>query len=97
MHTSPVSLNQSINKEVSVTSVYFRPGRSVKGFPKRMEYEGREYTFIESGLRYLIQKGQQFIEIFDMTDGTRDYRLKFNNEDHIWTLVGVRENHHAIA
>ena len=53
MNTSHVSFNQPtrlpLNREVTVTSVYFRPGRSVKGFPKRMEYEGREYTFIESG------------------------------------------------
>ncbi len=86
-----------INKEVSVTSVYFRPGRHMKGFPKRMEYEGREYTFIESGLRYLVQKGQQLIEIFDMTDGDQDYRLKFDPAAHIWTLIGVKENNHAIA
>lgn len=82
-----------INKEVTVTSVYFRPGRHLKGFPKRMEYDGREYTFVESGLRYLMQKGQQLFEVFDMTDGSQDYRLKFDKQAHIWTLVGVRENH----
>jgi hypothetical protein len=96
MNTSQ-SVRNVINKEVSITSVYFRPGRHLKGFPKRMEYEGREYTFIESGLRYLVQKGQQFIEIFDMTDGFQDYRLKFNPSDHIWTLVGTQENNRAIA
>jgi hypothetical protein len=63
-----------------------------------MEYEGREYTFVESGLRYLIRKGQQLIEVFDMTDGTSDYRLKCDTEAHTWTLVGVREEgHYAIA
>ncbi|HEX8227167.1 MAG TPA: hypothetical protein VF572_04855 [Candidatus Saccharimonadales bacterium] len=86
-----------INEEVSVTSVYFRPGRHLKGFPKRMEYGGREYTFIESGLRYLVRKGQQLIEIFDMTDGTRDYRLKFDTVQQSWTLIGVRENSHVAA
>lgn len=91
------SNRQVINKEVSVTSVYFRPGRHLKGFPKRMEYEGREYTFIESGLRYLVNKGQQLIEIFDMTDGIQNFRLKFNTVDHIWTLVGVQENTPAAA
>lgn len=89
-----------INQEVNVTSVYFRstsPKRHLKGFPKRMEYQGRQYTFIESGLRYLVQKGQQLFEIFDMTDGTRDYRLRFDREQRSWTLVGVRENEHAAA
>ena len=101
MNTSYVSFSQpvstAINQEVNVTGLYFRPGRSVKGFPKRMEYAGREYTFVESGLRYLIQKGQQLIEIFDMTDGERNFRLRFDTEQNLWTLVGVRENHNAVA
>ncbi len=86
-----------INQEVRVTSVYFRPGRHLKGFPKRMEYGGREYTFLESGLRYLVQKGQQLIEIFDMTDGSQDYRLKFDASGQIWTLIGIKEGNHAVA
>lgn len=90
-----------VNKEVSITGLYFRSGRTdnrdIKGYPKRMEYEGREYTFVESGLRYLIQKGQQLIEVFDMTDGTRDYRLKFDTGAHVWTLVGIKEGNHAAA
>lgn len=89
--------NIVINKEVNVTSVYFRPGRHLKGFPKRMEYEGREYTFLESGLRYLVRKGQQLIEIFDMTDGSQNYRLKFDADAQAWTLVGIKEATHALA
>jgi hypothetical protein len=84
---------QLINKEVAVTSVYFRPGRHLKGFPKRMEYEGREYTFLESGLRYLVKKGQELVEIFDMTDGTQNYRLKFDNSQQSWTLIGIKGGH----
>ncbi|HSH17904.1 MAG TPA: hypothetical protein VK978_00825 [Candidatus Saccharimonadales bacterium] len=90
-----------VNKEVSVTGLYFRPSRRderhIKGYPKRMEYEGREYTFVESGLRYLLQKGQQLFEVFDMTDGERDYRLKFDTNANVWTLVGVKESSHAVA
>ncbi len=86
-----------INEEVSITSVYFRPGRHMRGFPKRMEYEGREYTFIESGLRYLIHKGQQLFEVFDMTDGNQNYRLKFDTGENIWTLVGIKEASHVAA
>ena len=90
-----------INQEVAVTGMYFRPARPdkrhIKGYPKRMEYEGREYTFLESGLRYILNKGQQLTEIFDMTDGKRDFRLKFDTAEQTWTLVGVREGFHAIA
>lgn len=101
--TIPTQNRQLINEEINVTGLYFRPSkrdeRNLKGYPKRMEYQGREYTFLESGLRYLIQKGQQLIEVFDMTDGTRDFRLKFDPADHVWTLVGVRDgdNRHAIV
>lgn len=87
----------TINKEVSVTAVYFRGHGAVKSFPKRMEYDGREYTFAESGLRYLIHKGQRLIQIFDMTDGMAHYRLKFNDGDNLWTLVDISETPRAMA
>lgn len=90
-----------VNQEVNVTGLYFRQAptdeRHVKGYPKRMEYQGREYTFVETGLRYLLRKGQQLFEVFDMTDGICDYRLKFDTEAHVWTLVGVKEVYHANA
>lgn len=87
----------TINKEVSVTALYFRNNGNMKSFPKRMEYDGREYTFIESGLRYLVQKGQQLTQIFDMTDGNTNYRLKFNDTDQLWTLVDISESPRAFA
>ncbi len=78
-----------INEEVVITGVYFRNGPELKSFPKRMEFAGSEYTFLESGLRYIIQKGQQFIQVFDMTDGSNRFRLRFDTTEHIWTLVGM--------
>jgi hypothetical protein len=90
-----------INEEVQITGMYFRSAnpddRHIKGYPKRMEYEGREYTFVESGLRYLMRKGQQLVEVFDMTDGIRDFRLKFDSDQHIWTLVGMKEDRNVTA
>ena len=87
----------TVNKEVSVTAMYFRNSGGLKSFPKRMEYDGQEYTFAESGLRYLIHKGQQLTQIFDMTDGMTNYRLKFNNHDNLWTLVDISETPRAFA
>ena len=87
----------TINKEVSVTALYFRGDRSLKSFPKRMEYNGREYTFVESGLRYLIHKGQQLTQIFDMTDGMTNYRLRFDSSQQLWTLVDMSELPRALA
>ena len=87
----------TINKEVAVTAVYFHNSTELKSFPKRMEFEGREYTFIESGLRYLVQKGQRLVQVFDMTDGVADYRLRFDDNQKLWTLVDMSETPRAMA
>ena len=87
----------TLNKEVAVTALYFRGNGRLKSFPKRIEYEGREVTFVESGLRYLVQKGQRLTQIFDMTDGVANYRLKFDNQDKLWTLVDIAESPRAFA
>jgi len=87
----------TINKEVSVTALYFRNNGQMKSFPKRIEFDGREYTFLESGLRFLVQKGQQLTQIFDMTDGSSQFRLKFNDRDQLWTLVDITESPRAFA
>jgi hypothetical protein len=87
----------AVNKEVTVTSMFFRNGRQLQGFPKRIEFDGDERTFVESGFHYLVKKGQRLVEFFDMTDGTSNYRLKFDNGERIWTLVGVSELPRAIA
>ncbi len=79
----------TVSKEVFIPELYFtNDGPNIKSYPRRMEYEGREYTFMD-GLRYLVRKGQQLIQVFDMTDGSRDYRLQFNNSERSWTLVDM--------
>ena len=80
---------QHINKEVNVTAWYFRRKQErFTSYPKRIEYEQREYTFAE-GLRLLIQKGKQVVQLFDMTDGSSNFRLRFDNEQRTWTLVSI--------
>ncbi|HVC36554.1 MAG TPA: hypothetical protein VNE40_03915 [Candidatus Dormibacteraeota bacterium] len=80
-----------INQEVEVTSVYFwnKPGRNcLEGYPRRMVIDDHEYTFLESGIGYLVQKGTALIKLFDMSDGSSTYRLRL--EDNRWTLVGIK-------
>ena len=91
------SFRTNINKEVTVTSMFFRNGRQLQGFPKRIEFDGAERTFVESGFHYLVKKGQRLVEYFDMTDGASDYRLKFDNNERTWTLVGVSQASRATA
>jgi hypothetical protein len=81
----------AIEKEVIVPEVYFRNEGQLQTFPRRMEFNGREYTFMD-GLRYLVQKGQQLVQVFDMTDGLCDYRLHFDSTQRSWTLVDMSNN-----
>jgi hypothetical protein len=79
-------------REIQITSVYFRngpAGRRFESYPKRMVYEGQEYTFLESGMRYLVHKGQQLVKLFDVSDGQTQYRLRQGSDDQ-WTLVGMK-------
>ena len=78
-------------KEVSVTSFYFPHGSTLKSFPRRIEDEqGRQLNFLESGLRVMVKKGQELIEIFNMTDGQNLYRLSFEPQNNSWKLLGSR-------
>lgn len=82
----------AVNAKVTITAMYFRNRRELKSYPKRMEYAGNTVTFLESGLQYLIKRGQQMIQIFDMTDGTDTYRLRFDEGQFNWTLVNITRN-----
>jgi len=83
-----------LNQEVEITSVYFpsKAGtqREVEGYPRRMVFEGREYNFMESGIRYLVRKGQELVRLFDVSDGQQTYRLRLDNQNH-WTLVAMKD------
>ncbi|MDB5170391.1 MAG: hypothetical protein JWO35_85 [Candidatus Saccharibacteria bacterium] len=78
--------------EVQITSVIFRatPGETrLESYPKRMVLDGREVNFVEQGMRYLVQKGQDLIKLFDVSDGQNDYRLRLEGSNR-WTLVGTK-------
>lgn len=79
-------------QEIQITAVYFRNNSEqhrLESYPKRMVYEGREYTFVESGMRYLVQKGQQLVKLFDVSDGQTEYRLRQDGDNH-WSLINMR-------
>ena len=79
--------------EIQITSLGFRNNpsdkRLLESYPRRMVLEGREYTFIDFGMRYLVKKGQQFIKLFDVSDGSTQYRLRLEGENR-WTLVNMK-------
>lgn len=80
-----------INKDVNIVAYYFQDRSQPKCFPKRMEYDGKQVTFTETGLRHPTHKGQRMVHVFDMTDGSADYRLEFDAESLSWKLVYVAD------
>lgn len=84
-----------INKRVSVVAIFSDGSTSGSVcYPAKMRYEGREITFSELGLRHPTAKGKRMIHVFDMSDGSADYRLEFDAESLTWTLVAVLEGNH---
>jgi hypothetical protein len=84
-----MTINSFNQTEIEVTSVYFRnSSKGIESYPKSMVYEGREYNFIEEGLRYLVKTTDRLIKLFDVSDGQMLYRLRL--DDNQWTLVGIK-------
>jgi len=77
-------------QEVNVVSYYFTKGDTSRFFPREIEVQGRHLSFIETGLRCLVQRGQDLIQIFNMTDGQKLYRLSFEPGSRTWKLLGSR-------
>ena len=55
---------------------------------------GREINITEIGLRHPSAQGKRMIHIFDVTDGSADYRIELDAERLTWRLT--READHGI-
>jgi hypothetical protein len=75
-------------KNVEVNAVRFINKKGIKSVPRAITIDNQRYAFIDSGVQYLIQQGQHFIRLFDLTDGHRQFRLRL--EDDVWSLVGIK-------
>ncbi len=79
----------TINQPLEVNAVTFVNRRGFKSVPRRITVGPNQYAFIDSGLQYLVQKGQHLIRLMDMTDDYgATYRLRQENDN--WTLVNIR-------
>jgi hypothetical protein len=58
-------------------------------WPAKMRFRGQVIEFTELGLRHPTTKGRRMIHVFDMSDGSNDYRLEFDAEMLTWTLVAI--------
>jgi hypothetical protein len=79
----------TINSPVDVTAIGF--GRDLRAYPRRIEFEGRSYSFIDAGLRTVIRKGERIAQILTMTDGSEEFHLRSDNRGGSWTLLSISQ------
>jgi len=78
-------MNQTINSPVSVTALSF--GRDMRATPKRMEWGGRVYDFIDRGIHVRSRRGEQVIDTVTCSDGNQNFCLRSSGAR--WILVGI--------
>ena len=76
-----------INEQVHVTAVGFR--KNLVAYPRRMEFRGVTYNFIDAGLRCLVRHGGIIAEVITLSDGMANYFLRTSNCGNDWTLLGI--------
>ena len=74
--------------DIEINAYTFVNRQGVRSVPQTITVENKRYSFIDSGLQYLVQKGQHLIRLFDLTDGHQLFRLRL--EDGQWTLVNIK-------
>ncbi len=85
-----------LNERVDVVALYRMSGDiTMLCFPYKMKYKNEEILFTELCLRHPTSKGHRMIHVFDVSDGTNDYRLEFDAEGLTWTLVALLEGHYG--
>ncbi len=76
-----------VNERVVVTSLGFR--KNLAAYPRRMEFQGATYSFIDAGLRCLVRQGERIAEIITMSDGKASYKLRSDDRGGNWTLLSI--------
>jgi len=77
----------TINSPVDVTAMGF--GRDLRAYPRRIEFEGKSYSFIDAGLRTVVKSGERIAQILTMTDGAEEFCLRSDNHGGSWTLLSI--------
>ena len=77
----------TINEEVAVTRMGFK--KNLTAYPRRMEFRGSIYEFVDAGVRCLVRSGDRLAEIITMSDGQSFYRLRSDNHGGNWTLLSI--------
>lgn len=80
---------KTINQTIDISGFYFPGGAVKRAFPRSIEFDNSRIAFID-GLQYLIKTGGSMVKLFDMTDGRQQYRLRFEPDGQLWTLLTIK-------
>jgi hypothetical protein len=87
-------MDPTIRMDVIVDVVPIFKGRASElnvCVPWKMKWGGKEVVFEKLGMRHPTSKGKRLIHVFEVSDGTNDYRLEFDAERLTWRLVSMME------
>jgi hypothetical protein len=84
-----------VDERVEVIAIYHLAGSATPCMPVKMKYKKREIVFTKLALCHPTTKGRRMVHVFDMSDGTNDYRLEFDAEGLIWVLKAILEGESA--
>lgn len=76
-----------VNEQVTVTAMGFRKNLAV--YPRRIEFRGSSYNFIDAGLRCLVRRGAMIAEVLTLSDGESEYHLRSGDHGVNWTLLSI--------
>ncbi len=62
-----------------------------KILPYSLYWRNRRYRITNVGFHHAVHEGRTLIHIFSVTDGTTFFKLKFDTETLLWTLLEVAD------
>ncbi len=80
-------MTELINEKVSMVCSYNRENGVVA--PRKMRWQGRDYTITQVSYHHRIREGRKLIHIFHGTDGSSDFKLRLDTETLHWTLEEI--------
>lgn len=79
---------EEINELVDVVPIFkAHASEQMMCVPWKMKYKGQEVIFTKLGMRHPTEKGKRMIHAFNVSDGVNDYRIEFDAERLVWTLI----------
>lgn len=77
----------NINELVNVLTLGFK--KDLTAYPRRIEYQGATYDFLDAGIRCIVRHGGRIAQIITLSDGNANFRLRSDNHGGNWTLLSI--------